>query len=249
MNILLSGCNGGMGKAISNLVSGMNDVSIAAGFDSKPSNDHPFPVFTDLSKMTEDIDVVIDFSHFSAFDAIVDYSLKNKTPLVMATTGLTDDDEQSLINISGQIPVFRTANMSIGINVMLGLVSQAEKLLKGFDIEIIEKHHNKKLDSPSGTALMLANELNNSSEKRYDFIYGREGKSTKRQENEIGIHAVRGGTIAGEHTVIYAGEDEIVEIKHSAASKAVFAKGAIEAAKFIYKKENGLYDMKKMLGL
>ncbi|HAE62220.1 MAG TPA: 4-hydroxy-tetrahydrodipicolinate reductase [Eubacteriaceae bacterium] len=249
MKILLSGCNGGMGKTIQSLVSERDDMEIVAGFDSTKSSGSPFTVYTELNDVKENIDAIIDFSHFSAFDAIVDFAEDKKIPLVMATTGLSQENEDRLIESAKLIPVFRTANMSIGVNVLLGLVSQAEKMLKDFDIEIIEKHHNKKVDAPSGTALMLANAINENAEKKYVFTYGREGTSAKRQQHELGIHAVRGGTIAGEHTVLYAGDDENIEIKHTATSKKVFAKGAIEAARFIAAQKNGMYDMKKMLGL
>ncbi|HCX65079.1 MAG TPA: 4-hydroxy-tetrahydrodipicolinate reductase, partial [Eubacteriaceae bacterium] len=163
--------------------------------------------------------------------------------------GLTDENERKLTKMAEDLPIFRTANMSIGVNVILGLVAQAAKALEDFDIEIIEKHHNKKVDSPSGTALMLANAVNETMDEPYTFTYGREGTSTKRSKKELGIHAVRGGTIAGEHTVLYAGDDENIEIKHSATSKKVFAKGAVAAAIFLSKQNNGLYDMKQMLSL
>jgi 4-hydroxy-tetrahydrodipicolinate reductase len=249
MKILLSGCNGGMGKTISSLVAERDDMEIVAGFDSSQSPESPFTVYTELKDVREKIDAIIDFSHFSAFDKIVDFAEDKKIPLVMATTGLSQTDEDRLKEVSKSIPVFRTANMSIGVNVLLGLVSQAEKMLQGFDIEIIEKHHNKKVDAPSGTALMLANAINESAAEKFTFTYGREGTSAKRRDKELGIHAVRGGTIAGEHTVLYAGDDENIEIKHTATSKKVFAKGAVEAARYIAVQKNGLYDMKKMLGL
>lgn len=247
MKVLLSGCNGAMGKVIQDVISKEPDMEIIAGFDSTPNTDVSFPVYTDISKCKESIDVIIDFSHFSAFNNVLKYALEKKIPLVMATTGLTEENESDLVDASQYMPVFRTANMSVGINVLLGLVSQGAQQLENFDIEIIEKHHNKKVDSPSGTALMLANEINSALENSLSFTYGREGKSTKRSQNELGIHAIRGGTIAGEHTVIYAGEDEIIEIKHTATSKRVFAKGAVRAAKYIIEKDKGLYNMRKVL--
>lgn len=247
INILLSGCNGAMGITLQEVIKNEENMQVVAGYDNEDKNNTSFQLYTDLNNCNDNIDVIIDFSHFSVFEKILEFALSKKIPLVMATTGLTIENEKSLEEASTTIPIFRTANMSIGVNVMLGLVADAAKQLDGFDIEIIEKHHNKKVDSPSGTALMLANEINTTLNNSMDFVYGREGKSTKRQTNEIGIHAFRGGTISGEHNVIYAGEDEIIEIKHTALSKKVFAKGAVRAAKFIYQKENGLYDMRKIL--
>lgn len=249
MNIMLSGCNGAMGRAIDEVITGIQDMEVVAGFDAKPAGHDRYPVYQQLTDVKENVDAIIDFSHFSAFEAITDYALEMEIPIVVATTGLSPADEEKLLEMSKKIPVFRTANMSIGVNVMLGLVTQAEKLLKGFDIEITERHHNKKQDAPSGTALMLANAINEEADSPYQFVYGREGKSAKREHNEIGIHAIRGGTIAGDHTVLYAGEDEIIEITHSAASKKVFAKGAVEAASYLKNQSPGMYDMKKLLGL
>lgn len=247
MNILLSGCNGAMGRVLQEIIFQEEVMKVVAGFDHISGGEFPFPVYSELSKCNENIDVIIDFSHYSAFDEILDFALEKNIPIVMATTGLTNENEESLVIASQKIPVFRTANMSVGINVLLGLISQAAKQLEDFDIEIIEKHHNKKADAPSGTALMLAGEINKTLDNKLNFIYGREGKSTKRIKNELGIHAIRGGTIAGEHEVIYAGEDEIIEIKHTATSKKVFAKGAVRAARYIQNKTNGFYDMNKIL--
>ena len=248
MNVLLSGCNGAMGLTLQQVIGATMDLNVVAGYDSRgASNDH-FPVYQNLEDVKETLDVLIDFSHYSAFEAITDFALSSKIPLVMATTGLQEEQEKKLLKMAQAIPVFRTANMSIGVNVMVGLVTQAEALLQGFDIEILEKHHNKKQDAPSGTALMLANAIQSSAKTPYQFVYGRHGTSAKRTEKEIGIHAIRGGTIAGEHTVLYAGEDEIVEITHIATSKRVFAQGAVEAARFITQQPAGLYDMKKLLG-
>ncbi|MFZ7130791.1 MAG: 4-hydroxy-tetrahydrodipicolinate reductase [Eubacteriales bacterium] len=247
MKILLSGCNGGMGQVLQGVISNESDMVVAAGFDRLTNENTSFPVYTHLSDCTEDIDVIIDFSHYSTFEPILTFALEKKIPLVMATTGLTSENENALRRVSKNIPVFRTANMSVGINVLLDLVAQAAKQLKEFDIEIVEKHHNKKADSPSGTALMFAQEINAALNDNLNFTYGREGKSTKRTEHELGIHAIRGGTISGEHTVIYAGEDEIIEIKHTATSKKVFAKGAVKAARYIADKKNGFYDMRKIL--
>lgn len=247
INVLLSGCNGAMGDVLQEVINDEAQMQVVAGFDRVENKKPNFPVYTNPKDCREKVDVIIDFSHYSAFEGILDYALTNKIPLVMATTGLTEENEASLVEASKTIPIFRTANMSVGVNVLLGIVAEAAKQLEGFDIEIIEKHHNKKVDSPSGTALMLANEINNALDNSLEFTYGREGKSTKRQSNELGIHAIRGGTIAGDHTIIYAGEDEVIEIKHSASSKKVFAKGAVRAAKYIADKKTGFYDMRKVL--
>lgn len=249
MNVLLSGCNGAMGVTLQQVIAATEDLNVVAGYDAKPAPHDLFPVYQSLEQVKESVDVLIDFSHFSTFETIIDFVGQHKIPLVMATTGLHEEQEQKLVELSKSIPVFRTANMSIGINVILGLVAQAENLLKGFDIEIVEKHHNKKQDAPSGTALMLANAIQANAQTPYHFVYGRQGTSAKRTDQEIGIHAIRGGTIAGEHTVLFAGEDEMVEITHIATSKKVFAKGAVEAARFIHQQPAGLYDMKKLLGL
>ncbi len=247
INVLLSGYNGGMGKVLQEVIGSEEDMQVIAGYDHENNKEYTFQVYTDLKECDKEIDVIIDFSHFSAFEGVLNFALDKKIPLVMATTGLTPQNEDSLVDASKSIPVFRTANMSVGINVLLGLVADAAKKLNGFDIELIEKHHNKKVDAPSGTALMLANEINGALNDSLEFTYGREGKSTKRRSNELGIHAIRGGTISGEHTVIYAGEDEVIEIKHLATSKKVFAKGAVRAAKYIIGKENGFYDMRKVI--
>lgn len=247
INVLLSGCNGAMGDVLQEIIGKEEEMQVVAGFDRMENEKVDFPVYVNPKECTEKIDVIIDFSHYSAFESVLEYALTNKIPLVMATTGLTKENEASLVEASKTIAIFRTANMSVGVNVLLGIVAEAAKQLEGFDIEIIEKHHNKKVDSPSGTALMLANEINSALDNSLEFTYGREGKSTKRQSNELGIHAIRGGTIAGDHTVIYAGEDEIIEIKHSASSKRVFAKGAVRAAKYIADKTTGFYDMRKVL--
>jgi 4-hydroxy-tetrahydrodipicolinate reductase len=248
MNILLSGCSGAMGKMLIEVIGNDPELQIVAGYDAKPCNELDFPVYQNLSLCKEDVDVIIDFSHFLAFDGIMTYASDNKIPLVIATTGLSDEDNLRIKNASNFFPVFQTANMSLGINIMKELAQIAAAIFEsGFDIEIIEKHHNKKADSPSGTALMLANGINNSLQNKKEYIYGREGRNCKRTKNEMGIHAIRGGTIAGEHSIIFAGNDEIIELKHTATSKKVFANGAVKAAKYLVQQKPGLYDMKKLI--
>ena len=199
-----------------------------------------------MSEVEELADVNIDFSHHSTIEDTLSYAIKNKTPLVIATTGFNDEELTKIKKASNIIPIFHSSNMSLGVNVLVKLVKEAAKSLNGFDIEIIEKHHNKKLDAPSGTAVMIANGVKEVLPDS-EYIYGRHGRSDKRSSNEIGIHAIRGGTIVGEHTTIFAGHDEVVEIKHSAQSKDIFAKGAIAAAKFLVKQEAGYYNMNNML--
>ena len=199
-----------------------------------------------MSEVEELADVIIDFSHHSTIEDTLSYAIKTKTPIVIATTGFNDEELTKIKKASNIIPIFHSSNMSLGVNVLVKLVKEAAKSLNGFDIEIIEKHHNKKLDAPSGTAVMIANGVKEVLPDS-EYIYGRHGRSDKRSSNEIGIHAIRGGTIVGEHTTIFAGHDEVVEIKHSAQSKDIFAKGAIAAAKFLVKQEAGYYNMNNML--
>ena len=247
VNIILSGCNGKMGQVISRLVSDMDDVNIAFGYDINTDKKWDYEVYSDFSG-TPKGDVVIDFSHPACFDKIVEYCQNTKTPLVMATTGLSNEQRDKLNELSNDVAVFFTANMSLGVNLLISLVKKAAMLLEdSFDIEIIEKHHNQKIDAPSGTALMIADEIADTLTNVSEYVYDRHAVRKKRTKNEIGIHAVRGGTIVGEHEVIFAGNDEIIEIKHTAMSKEVFAVGSIKAAKFISGKTAGMYDMKNIM--
>lgn len=243
-NIILNGCNGKMGGVITELVSHDDECKIVAGFDINNYIKQDYPVYTDISKCTQKADVIIDFSHPSALDGLLKYALDTKTPIVVATTGLSEEQKNSVIKASEQIPVFMTANMSIGINLLIYLAKKATKLLgDDFDIEIIEKHHNQKIDAPSGTALAIADEISTVMNNPPQYIYDRHTKRTKRSKNEIGLHSVRGGTIVGEHEVIFAGHNEVISLSHSAQSKEVFAAGAIKAAKFLKGKQNGCYSM------
>jgi 4-hydroxy-tetrahydrodipicolinate reductase len=249
LNILLSGVSGAMGKTLQEVIGAATDTQIVAGFDSNERLDLSFPVYTNLDACHEKIDVIIDFSHFKAFSTIFNFAKNHAIPIVIATTGLSDNDLALINKASQDFPIFKTANMSLGINILAkALKDISNQLESDFDIEIIEKHHNKKIDAPSGTALLLANAVNAGLTEKKDYIYGRSGRNSKRQDSEIGIHAIRGGTIPGEHTVIFAGNDEIIEFKHSALSKKVFADGALKAAKFIIGKTSGLYDMSMLLG-
>lgn len=249
LKVILSGCNGAMGRAVTKVVSESEDVEIVVGIDKyKDRYSNSYEVYENIFDFKDKADVIIDFSHPSCLEDILNYGEKNNIPIVIATTGLNAEDYIKIETASKKVPIFKSANMSIGVNLLIDLVKKAALALEGnFDIEIIEKHHNKKVDSPSGTALMIADAINEELDNSMEYIYGREGKSVKRETNEIGIHAIRGGTIAGEHTVIFAGLDEIVEVKHTALSKNIFASGAVKAAKFIVNKENGLYKMENLM--
>lgn len=245
LKIIINGYSGSMGKVLTKCANEDSELEIVCG-SSKDDLDVPFKTYHKMSDVEESADVIIDFSHHSTIDDTLSYAIKTKTPIVIATTGFNDEELTKIKKASNIIPIFHSSNMSLGVNVLVKLVKEAAKSLNGFDIEIIEKHHNKKLDAPSGTAVMIANGVKEVLPDS-EYIYGRHGRSDKRSSNEIGIHAIRGGTIVGEHTTIFAGHDEVVEIKHSAQSKDIFAKGAIAAAKFLVKQEAGYYNMNNML--
>lgn len=245
LKIIINGYSGSMGKVLTKCANEDSELEIVCGA-SKDDLDVPFKTYQKMSDVEESADVIIDFSHHSTIDDTLSYAIKTKTPIVIATTGFNDEELEKIKKASNIIPIFHSSNMSLGVNVLVKLVKEAAKSLNGFDIEIIEKHHNKKLDAPSGTAVMIANGVKEVLPDS-EYIYGRHGRSDKRSSNEIGIHAIRGGTIVGEHTTIFAGHDEVVEIKHSAQSKDIFAKGAIAAAKFLVKQEAGYYNMNNML--
>lgn len=248
INVLMSGCNGKMGQVITRLSDQFDDLQIAAGFDISDKIKNNYPVFTDIEKCDVKVDVIIDFSNPVAFDSVVSYAVSRKTPLVMATTGLTQVQRKQLETVSQQIPVFFSANMSLGVNLLIDLVKKATKLLESnFDIEIVEKHHNQKLDAPSGTALAIADSINSVLDQKQEYVYDRHSRRKKRSRNEIGIHAVRGGTIVGEHSVIFAGNDEIIEINHSAMSKDIFGTGALKAALFLSRQKPGMYSMTELI--
>lgn len=241
--IILSGCLGRMGKAITEIVESINDAQIVCGFDVA-EGERSYPVYKDYAEITVDADVIIDFSHPSNFSNIISYAKKNNLPVVIATTGLTQEQKDEMKKAASDIPVFFSANMSLGINLLIKLAKDATKILeKDFDIEIIEKHHNKKLDAPSGTALAIADAIADTMTDDAKYVYERQSVRKQREKAEIGIHAVRGGTIVGEHEVIFAGTDEIITLSHSAASREVFAQGAVKAALFMSGKPKGFYSM------
>ncbi len=247
--IIMNGCNGKMGQVISNLVAEDEGAEIAAGIDARDDGHNPYPVFTDINDCDVEADCLIDFSVASAADKMLDYCVAKKLPCVLCTTGLSERQLQKVKEASGQIPVLRSANMSLGINLLLKLLKDAAEVLApaGFDIEILEKHHNLKLDAPSGTALALADSINEEFDNEYEYVYDRSSRREKRPKKEIGISAVRGGTIVGEHDVLFAGPDEVITFSHSAYSKAVFGKGAVQAAKFLEGKAPGMYDMSHVI--
>ncbi|HOM03486.1 MAG TPA: 4-hydroxy-tetrahydrodipicolinate reductase [Acetivibrio sp.] len=248
INILLSGCNGKMGQVISKLASEKENLKIAAGLDINTSIQNPYPVYTDINKCDAKIDVIIDFSHPSVLQGLLEFAVARKIPAVIATTGLSNSQIKMLQEASKSIPIFFSANMSIGVNLVLDLVKKAAKVLENnFDIEIIEKHHNQKIDAPSGTALVIADAINSVLAEEHEYIYDRHSRRKKRNKKEIGIHAVRGGTIVGEHSVIFAGNDEIIEIKHTATSKYIFAEGSLNAAVFLHDKKPGMYNMDDLI--
>ena len=247
IDIILVGAGGKMGKFVAAACEKDNEINVVAGVDKYPC-EAVFPIFKDFSEINVKANVIIDFSNPALLDEMLTFALNNKIPLVIATTGYSDEQIEKIKNASKEIPVFFTFNMSIGVNLICSLAQKAAKILGDkFDIEIIEKHHNQKIDAPSGTAIMLANAVNQVFDDKLSYEYDRHSKRQKRKANEIGIHSVRGGTIVGEHDVIFAGHDEVITISHAAHSKEVFAEGAVKAAKFIANKNAGLYDMNSIM--
>lgn len=235
-----------MGKTITELVNERQDMQIIAGVDIKNDLTADYPIYSSIDDVTEKADVIIDFSHPSLLNGILSYAINHKTPAVIATTGNSQADIKNIETASAKCPIFFSYNMSLGISLITELAVKAKEILgDSFDIEIIEKHHNKKIDAPSGTAIMLANAIN--SDGDYSYTYDRHLKREPRKSNEIGISSVRGGSIVGEHSVIFAGVDEVIEIKHTAYSKKIFATGALNAAKWLVKQANGLYSMKDLV--
>ncbi len=244
---ILCGCSGKMGGFVAACAEKDNDIEIIAGVD-KFNNGQKFPVFSSFSEIKSNADIIIDFSNPAVLDDLLDFAVKGTIPVVIATTGYSDTQIEKIKKAAEKIPVFFTFNMSVGVNLICSLAKKAAAVLgDDFDIEIIEKHHNLKIDAPSGTAIMLANAVNSEFDDQKHYEYDRHSKRTKRTKNEIGIHSIRGGTIVGEHDVIFAGHDEVITISHSAQSKEVFAAGAVKAAKFLYGKSAGLYDMNSIM--
>lgn len=249
LKIALSGCNGRMGRVITDICAKKENVEIVAGFDQYTEKLANFPVYADPFEFSGECDVIIDFSNISITETLVKYCLHTKTPVVICTTGHTEDQLKLIDDASKEIAVFRSGNMSLGINLMLELLEKCANVLgDSFDVEIVEKHHNQKLDAPSGTALMLADAVKDALPYEAEYIYDRQQKREKRGKREIGISAVRGGTIVGEHSVMFCGRDEVVELTHIAQSREVFANGAVSAAVFLADvKSSGLYSMKDVV--
>ena len=245
VKILMHGCNGKMGRMITEIVKNEEDTVIAAGVDKFTGIPNDYPVFEKIAQCDVDVDVVIDFSNAGAVDELLDYCVEKSLPVVLCTTGLSDEQLKKVDECSEKIAVLKSANMSMGINLLLKLLKDAAKVLApaGYDIELVEKHHNQKLDAPSGTALALADSINEAMGNEYEYVFDRSQVRKKRDAKEIGISAVRAGTIVGEHEVIFAGTDEVIEFKHTAYSRSVFAKGAVEAGKFLAGQPAGMYDM------
>ncbi len=247
--VIMHGCNGKMGQTISGLIAADEEIEIVAGVDAYDEGKNPYPVFHTIETCDVMADAVIDFSAAAAVDSLLTYCTEKQVPCVLCTTGLSEEQLARVKEASGKVAILKSANMSLGINMLLKLLKDAAGILApaGFDIEIVEKHHNQKVDAPSGTALALADSINEELNHSYDYVYDRSQVRQKRAPKEIGISAVRGGTIVGDHDVIFAGADEVITFSHRAYSKAVFGKGAIQAAKFLAGKPAGMYDMSDVI--
>ncbi len=243
--ILLTGCNGRMGKVITDLAKEDPEVQVIAGVDVAGEGCGAYPVYPGFDEVKEEADVIVDFSSPKVFDTMIDYAVAHEIPVVVCTTGLSEAQIGRLKEESAKIALLRSANMSLGVNLLLKLVREAAAKLapEGFDIEIVERHHNQKKDAPSGTALALADSINEGLEDSYDYTFDRSQRLEKRRPKEIGISAVRGGNIPGTHEVIFAGTDELVEFHHVAYSRSIFGKGALAAARYLAGKDAGLYSM------
>jgi 4-hydroxy-tetrahydrodipicolinate reductase len=250
VNIVMHGCSGRMGQIISGLAASDENVNIVAGIDIVDNGNNSYPVFTNIKDCDVAADVIIDFASAKAVDALLDYVEERQMPVVLCTTGLSEEQLARVEEVSKKVAVLKSANMSLGINTLFKVLKSVAPLLAeaGFDIEVVEKHHHFKLDAPSGTAIALADAVNESLPEKYDYRFDRSADRMARPKNEIGFSAVRAGTIVGEHDVIFAGEDEVITFSHTAYSRSVFGKGAIEAAKFLSGKPAGYYSMKDVIG-
>lgn len=248
--VIMHGCNGKMGQVITNLIAQDPEAEIVAGIDVSQHISNSYPVFSSLKECTVEADVIIDFASAKAVDALLRFCEEKQMPVVLCTTGLSEEQLKRVKEAATKTAVLKSANMSLGINMLLKLLKEAASILApaGFDIEIVEKHHNQKVDAPSGTALALADSINDELNNEYEYVFDRSQVRQKRDAKEIGISAVRGGTIVGDHDVIFAGTDEVITFSHTAYSKSIFAKGAIQAAKFLAGKPAGMYDMSDVIG-
>ena len=250
IKVLMHGCNGRMGQMITGIVKDTEGMEIVAGVDLFDEGKNEYPVFKSIDECDVTADVVIDFCNAKAVDGLLDYCVNKKVPCVLCTTGLSEEQLNKVKEASAKVAILKSANMSLGINMLFKLLKQATEILApaGFDVEIVEKHHNQKLDAPSGTALALGDAVNSALDNEYEYVFDRSTRREKRPKKEIGYSAVRGGTIVGEHDVIFAGQDEVITFSHTAYSRAVFAKGAVSAAAYLYDKEPGMYDMSDVIG-
>ncbi|TCL58915.1 dihydrodipicolinate reductase [Kineothrix alysoides] len=248
--VIMHGCNGKMGRTITEIIAADEGIEIVAGVDSFDEEINSYPVFSNIELCDVEADVIIDFSNAKAIDGLLDYCEQRKVPCVLCTTGLSEAQLDRIKEVAKEAAMLKSANMSLGVNMLLKLLKEAAGILApaGFDIEIVERHHNLKVDAPSGTALALADSINEELGNEYEYVYDRSARREKRPRKEIGISAVRGGTIVGDHDVIFAGTDEVITFSHSAYTKAIFAKGAVQAAKFLAGKPAGLYDMSHVIG-
>lgn len=246
---IMHGCNGHMGQVITDLIRADEGIEIVAGIDLVDCRDNGYPVFTKIRDCNVEADVIIDFASAKATDELLKFSVERRIPVVLCTTGLTEEQLRAVEEASKKVAVLKSANMSLGVNMLMKLLKDAVRILApaGFDIEIVEKHHNRKLDAPSGTALALADSINEVLDNEYEYKFDRSQDHKKREKKEIGISAVRGGTIVGDHDVIFAGTDEVITFSHTAYSRAIFGKGAIQAAKFLAGKPAGYYNMSNVI--
>ena len=250
VKIMMHGCNGVMGQVISKIVEETEGAVMACGVDRVDDGHNDYPVFTDINACDVEVDAIIDFSAAPAVDGLLDFAVERQIPVVLCTTGLSDEQLERVHEASKKTAVLRSANMSLGVNTLFKVLKSMTKLLAdaGFDIDIVEKHHRRKLDAPSGTAIALAEAVNEPLNNEYEFVYDRSQRREQRPKKEIGISAVRGGTIVGEHEIIFAGQDEVIELKHTAYSRVTFGKGAVSAALYLAGKEAGMYDMSDVIG-
>ncbi len=248
-SIILRGCNGKMGQVITEMVEADDNAVIVAGIDISLNRNNKYPVYQSFTACNVKADVIIDFSAPVNLEEMLDFAVKHNIGIVLCTTGFSKEQVAMIEEAAHKVPILRSANMSMGINLISKLIQQAAVILAdaGFDIEIVERHHNKKIDAPSGTALALAEAMNEVLNNEYSYKMDRSTERAARSRKEIGISAVRGGTIVGEHEIIFAGTDEVIEIKHTAYSKAIFAKGAVQAAKYLPGKAAGMYCMNDIM--
>ncbi|HIR27709.1 MAG TPA: 4-hydroxy-tetrahydrodipicolinate reductase [Candidatus Choladousia intestinigallinarum] len=250
IRMILSGCCGFMGRVVTEIADGDPDIQIVAGIDPRKDDTKPYPVYGTPAECQAEGDVLVDFSSAQALGGLLKYCVEKQVPAVLCSTGYSQEQLDEIQEASGKVAVLKSANMSLGVNLLLKLLKEAAKTLApaGFDMEIVERHHNRKVDAPSGTALALADSLNEALNQEYTYTYDRSQVRRPRDKKEIGISAVRGGSIVGDHEVIFAGLDEVIEFKHTAYSRSIFAKGAVSAAKYLAGKPAGLYNMGDVIG-